>query len=360
MLQRLVQRTTTPSKTPGGRSGIPRLAAGILERIEGIDEGDGIVSETCALIRIQRLRVENANAVSGSLTWGFPPPSAFLGFAHALERRLDSVKLGGVGIVCHAFDPQVAFSRGPWQPGRFRLARFPYIAGWKKFQDKPSSIVEEGRAHLEVTLLIEVLTELDEDRLDALGRRIQSVLPTLRLAGGSPRHWRTVDFLEWPEWEEDQREAFRKLRYRLLPGFALVKREDLLNRHLQHLKQDNPDITPLDAFLDLLALHVDPVEDNGKVQWQRRSRPGWLVPLPTGYAGLSPLHAPGEVANARDPETPFRFAEALYTIGQWLSPHRLTHLEQMLWHTETDQDNGLYLCQNRYSQFSKETHDDED
>ncbi|RMD57343.1 type I-F CRISPR-associated protein Csy2, partial [Candidatus Parcubacteria bacterium] len=179
------------------------------------------MNETCALIRIQRLRVENANAVSGNLTWGFPPPSAFLGFAHALERQLDLVKLGGVGIVCHAFDPQVAFSRGPWQPGRFRLARHPYIAGWKKFEKGASAIVEEGRAHLEVTLLLEVLTELDEDRLNTLAHETQSVLPTLRLAGGNPRHWRAVDVLEWPEWEEDQREAFRKLRYRLLPGFAL-------------------------------------------------------------------------------------------------------------------------------------------
>lgn len=316
------------------------------------------MNDTCALILLQHLQVENANAVSGNLTWGFPPPSAFLGFAHALQRRLEAVRLGGVGIVCHAFDPQVAFPDGPWWPGRFRLARHPYIAGWKKFKNETAALIEEGKAHLEVTLLIEVLTELDENERDVLAHRIRSLLPALRLAGGGLRNCRGVAVPEWPEWEEDQRAAFRKLRYRLLPGFTLVQREDLLDKHLQ----DNPDATPLDAFMDLLALHVDPVKDEetGKVQWQSRSRPGWLVPLPVGYAGLSPLHGPGDVANARDPSTPFRFVESLYTIGQWLGPHRLTHLGQMLWHSETDRDNGLYLCRNRYSQFAKEIQHGED
>ena len=37
-----------------------------------------------AVLLLPRLRVQNANAISSPLTWGFPPPSAFTGFAHAL------------------------------------------------------------------------------------------------------------------------------------------------------------------------------------------------------------------------------------------------------------------------------------
>lgn len=70
------------------------------------------------LLILPRLQIQNANAISGPLTWGFPTPTAFTGFAHALERRLSEGSpydfgevregFGGVGIVCHGFQPQVA------------------------------------------------------------------------------------------------------------------------------------------------------------------------------------------------------------------------------------------------------------
>ena len=37
---------------------------------------------------LRHLKVENANAISG-LTYGFPAISHFLGFTHALSRRLE-------------------------------------------------------------------------------------------------------------------------------------------------------------------------------------------------------------------------------------------------------------------------------
>ena len=46
--------------------------------------------EAGGLLILPRLQVQNANAVSGPLTWGFPAPTAFTGFAHALDRRLSS------------------------------------------------------------------------------------------------------------------------------------------------------------------------------------------------------------------------------------------------------------------------------
>ena len=86
-----------------------------------------------------------------------------------------------------------------------------------------------------------------------------------------------------------------------------------------------------------------------RVSWAVRRKPGWLVPLPVGYAGISPLYAPGEVDNMRDSTSPFRFVESLYSLGQWISPHRLDSLQQLLWTQESAADTGIYRCINRYS-----------
>ena len=68
------------------------------------------MTEINTLLTLPRLRVQAANAVSGPLTWGFPSPTAFTGFAHALERRLATdlpAGFQGIGIICHRFEPQI-------------------------------------------------------------------------------------------------------------------------------------------------------------------------------------------------------------------------------------------------------------
>lgn len=310
------------------------------------------MSETAALIELRHLRVHNANAVSGPLSWGFPSPTAFVGFTHALQRGLDGVRLGGIGIVCHGFEPRITRPPGSYTH-RFRLMRHPYIAGWKKFQNKAAALVEEGRADLEVTLLIELLDELDEDTHEELTACIGARLPTMRIAGGTVQDATPdIDIHVWPETLDDAHEQFRRKRYRWLPGFALVERRDQLEAHLASMRQQTPDSTSLEALLDILALHVSPHTDEktGKTEWQVEDREGWLVPLPLGYGALSGLYEPGTVRNARDSTIPFRFVETLYSVGQWLSPHRLTSLNQLLWHAETDAEQGLYLCRNYYKE----------
>lgn len=56
-----------------------------------------------SLILLRRLRVENANAIAG-VTWGFPAITHFLGFTHALSRKLTQshgLRLDGCAVVCH-------------------------------------------------------------------------------------------------------------------------------------------------------------------------------------------------------------------------------------------------------------------
>jgi len=314
------------------------------------------MSDVFALVLLPHLKVQNANAISGPLTWGFPSPTAFAGFAHALERKFAAELdegFAGVGIICHHFEPQVF-----QPPGRrtqvFRLTRNPVGKDGGTL-----ALVEEGRAHMEVSLVIAVRDYKSEGDGRDLAERLHHAAQGMRLAGGSLLHQEGKRYQAqwWPlagDVEGDAR-IFRRLRRRLLPGFALVQRDDLLADHLAEMRATQPDSNTLDALLDLSRLNIEPVvsqadEHDAPVKWEIRRKPGWLVPLPIGYAGISPLYAPGEVENARDAATPFRFVESLYSLGEWVSPHRLNDLSQLLWTQETDAANGIYRCINRYSE----------
>jgi CRISPR-associated protein Csy2 len=61
-----------------------------------------------------------------------------------------------------------------------------------------------------------------------------------------------------------------------------------------------------------------------------------------GYKGISPLYEAGEVKSARDSNVPFRFVEAVYGIGEWVSPHRLSDINDLMWRYHIEDD--FYLC----------------
>ena len=311
------------------------------------------------LLILPRLQIQNANAISGPLTWGFPSPTAFTGFAHALERRLKDhsgdLKLGfgGVGIVCHRLEPQVS------QPAGRRTQVFCLTRNPMGKDGAPMALVEEGRAHMEVSLVIVVKDRFDDFDGNEWAKTAHYAVQGMRLAGGSLLPARNGERYEaW--WQvlaknlNSQDEVLGKLRRRLLPGFALVQREDLLAERLAEIRIEQPHATALDALLDLSRLNIEPTTLNPDqpeaVAWQVRKPPGWIVPLPVGYAGISPLYEASEVENTRDGLTPFRFVECLYSLGQWVSPHRLKHFHQLFWHTEADLENGIYRCLNRYSE----------
>lgn len=314
-----------------------------------------------AVILLPRLQVQNANAVSGPLTWGFPSPTAFAGFMHAMQRKVANelaLRFEGVGIVCHRFEPQVSRPAGKYTQV-FNLTRNPLTK-----EGSTAAIVEEGRAHMEISLLIAIRGRIDSDEIEFVAQRLMQVAHTMRLAGGSllPQQQGKryePQLLTLPQSEVERDAIFRKLKRRLLPGFALVQREDRLAEHLGEMRVTNATANALDALLDLTRLNIEPDQPNSdkpeEKQWGIRRHPGWLVPIPVGYAAISPLYQPGEVLNARDDGTPFRFVESLYSLGEWVSPHRLTSLQQLLWHHHSDIERGLYCCVNHYSKYQQET-----
>lgn len=312
------------------------------------------------VIVLPHLQVRNANAVSSPLTWGFPPPSAFTGFAHALERKLrdqgHALNIAGVGVVAHRFEPQTFRPPGRYHDV-FCLTRNPHDK-----DGNPSAIVEEGRAHLELSLILAIRADgfIDKFTQEQIASSAQHLAFGMRLAGGSitPSEANTDALLEaWPD-QEDQAKTWRKLRRKLLPGFALVSREALLSEHLAALPQTTPPSTSLDALLDLCRLNMVPKpavadgkNDAGiKVEWRNhRNHRGWLVPLPVGYAAISELHPAGTVRGARDPSIPFRFVESVLSLGEWINPLRVRSLDQVLWWHDAQPEAGLYRLRNDYA-----------
>ncbi len=309
---------------------------------------------------LPRLDLTAANAVSGPMSWGFPAPTAFTGFAHALQLQLkDWIQEGvaGVGIVCHRFDPQISQPSGS-RTFVFCLNRHPVGK-----DGKPPSIVEEGKANLEISLVIALKDDIDTDDKDDFLEALMNTVARMRIAGGSIRlpenSWRNrPELLHWADDLKTQKEQFRTVSRKLLPGFALVLRNDRMQQTLGVLKQQDDSASALDAVLEHGRMRffaervVDPKDESqDKANWSVKRKQGWTVPLPVGYASISELYDPGVVRNVRDKTVPFQFVESLYSIGEWLGPHRIDRLEQLLWTHQHDAEKGLYLCQNDYERY---------
>ncbi len=100
------------------------------------------------LLLLPHIRIENANAVAG-LTWGFPAITHFLGYVHALSRRVSEfgVSFTGCAVINHEHHIQ-AYSSG--RDYQFALTRNPLTK-----EGKTAAFNEEGRMHLTVSLLVE-------------------------------------------------------------------------------------------------------------------------------------------------------------------------------------------------------------
>jgi CRISPR-associated protein Csy2 len=340
-------------------------------------------------LAVVRLRVEHASIISSHLTWGFPSPTAFVGFGHALERQLQAkgldLNIVGVGVVCHAFHPQVDDSGYTLQ---LNLARHPLESN-----GSAPALVEEGKAHLDVSVLLGLtgshllgVWPSDDQQVSpetkAFLDQLYGQMLQMRLAGGSVFAHRTrPQLMAWSS--GDVSKQSRKLYRRLLPGFSVMDRSELIATHQTWLAQHPPFLaqaasadampTRLDTLLDLARLNIgaDPSFDdsetpedvssndslsqqtdaeadpsNAKVKWRVRPRPahqqGWLIPVPLGYGALTDVQPAGSVDGARDDQSPVVFVESLIGLGEWISPHRITDLASTLWAYLPDTEHGVY------------------
>lgn len=306
---------------------------------------------------LKGVEVQNANAISG-MTWGFPSPTHFLGFAHALSRKLKVetskvISLGGVAIVCHSHEVQAQKPGG--YESVFSLTRDPLTK-----DGKTAPFNEEGRMHMTVSLIIEVNGEAGDINLDHtieenrtfIINRVKELALRQRLAGGVITSIKNVS---WVDTVNFDRKKLRRMMLRLLPGFVLQDRTDSLIEHHESLTSTELSRDMLDSLLDFISFQSVAVpdkdtedgrtlEEGDKCEWSLLPKPqkGWFVPVSIGYKAISEVYDPGTVKNARDNETPFCFVESAYGLGQWMSPHRVEDLKDIIWSYSVEDD--LYLC----------------
>ncbi|KPA98242.1 type I-F CRISPR-associated protein Csy2 [Pseudomonas asplenii] len=314
------------------------------------------------LLVIPRIQVQNANSLSSPLTHGFPSMTAFLGLMWALERKVREagldVQFNATTVVAHRHEEQVT-TEGYVQT--LRLTRNPINR-----DGSTAAIVEEGRIHLEISLVFGIQSESlntsqnEEEDSSKLALQVRDILSQMRIAGGSVIPSRAPlrkqrPFIVSMVGEDGRDELFRKIKLSLLPGFVLVDRTDLLEqRHQEQLALD-PDASKLDTWLSLSRVNwtCTPGEPEQKAHWENdRKGKGWIVPIPIGYGALGDVQDPGAVTHARDAQTSFRFVESLYSVGEWISPHRLHSAKQMLWYADSAPEEWRYRCRNDYRSTS--------
>ena len=294
------------------------------------------------LLIIPQLRIHNANALSSPYTIGFPAMTAWLGGAHALQRKLHAAQFNDLvftraAVACHSIDLQTYKGRGDYVHS---------IIGTGNPLDKNGnrpSFIEEARCHLTVSLVLEY-EGVDQDDADAFKAAIETQLSTLKLAGGDILDFKSPELLK-----VDGADDLAKLTRKLMPGYVLKERRDLM---IEAMQRQGEHLDAIATLLDYLSVqHRSETDETGQAEWTaKRKTAGWIVPIATGFHGISAL---GIAENQRDPNTPHRFAETLVTLGEFVMPYRIKRLDELLWRSHYDPENHFYLIQQHNS---KETH----
>ncbi|RGS74475.1 type I-F CRISPR-associated protein Csy2 [Mitsuokella sp. AF21-1AC] len=308
------------------------------------------MNRTKKYLLLRHVKIHNANAFSSPLTIGFPAMTAWLGAMHALERKLrqhealSDIRLTKLSVSCHDFNLQTYKGPGDYVNSVIITAN-PLRKKGASFERPP--FIEEARVHLTISLLIEI-DGLLPDSFSIFIEKTTEALMGMKIAGGD-----ILDFLPIQDPmeststrnsrlllvdEENEKDVRRTVRS-LMPGYVLVERRQLLKRKQEELNQQ--DI--LQVMLDLLALHYEYDDEQDSWSLQPRKEKGWLVPIVTGFKGLTPL---GHIANQRDASTLHRFAEPVLTLGEFKMAHRFDCIDDMMWHYHYDKDKDLYVCVN--------------
>lgn len=137
---------------------------------------------------------------------------------------------------------------------------------------------------------------------------------------------------------------------------------DLNEAWLEHKSQPYQINNLPEAISSYFSKHEESLPKNLIHQWQeyqtptnktpaeweyvKKPRAGFLVPIMTGYKAITEVFPAGEIEGSRDIETNLCFVEAVHSIGEWQSVHRLKELQDWqdsVWNYKYEKD--WYLCQ---------------
>lgn len=293
------------------------------------------------ILLIPNIKIHNANALSSPYTIGFPAMTAWLGFMHALERKLknsdfNDTKFSGLIVSCLDMNLHTFKGEGDYVSSIVITKNPPDEPG------KPPSFIEEARVDIEVSIAIEcqINNAIDYDKFTDF---IDGLLHQLKIASGDIISFKPSKYLQI-----DDNVAHALTRY-LMPGFCLVSRQDLMQQAMEE-GQDS-----INAMLDYLKITTDiEIDDNKKITKSKpyKKEKGWIVPIAIGYQGISDLD---QLKNSRDTVTPHRFAESIVTLGEFKMPYHFDTINEMIWRYQVDEENNLYLCQNTFLPTNQES-----
>lgn len=293
------------------------------------------MSKVKKLLLLPHIKVHNANALSSPFTIGFPAMTAWLGAAHALQRKLNAdgfkeLEFMATAVVSHKADLQIFKGVGDYVNSIVATSN-PLDKDGKR-----PAFIEEARCHLEISMLIE-FNGVDKDEEEKVKARVLHHLSgRMKIAGGDILDFKKPDLIRVKEGDDEQ---LSRLRRRLMPGYAVVERRELMKEAMCE------GVDAMDALLDYLSIHHRCEEKEGETTWtSSRKVPGWIVPIATGFQGISEL---GKAKNQRDPNTPHRFAESVVTLGEFKMPYKIESVDEILWRYEVDRENSLYLCEQK-------------
>ncbi len=323
---------------------------------------------------LNRINIQNANCIAG-FTWGFPAITNFLGFTHALQRKLSNdynIEFDGCGVISHDYQLQV-YKPKPKANFEFIQSKFSYTfkPKFEKGRMKDPSIIEEGKMNLTASLVIKFSKELlaKEEKIKDFKSIVLEHCLANRLAGGVILSVARVDLFS-ASTEKQQEQLIRKVKRLCMPGFVLMDRSEYLKKHFGNLIKSQPDTELLDAWLDFSAMKYQAIPKSQNddetstydtdADWERVPKPGkgWSVPLMVGYKAISREYKVGEIKNTRHSDADStvigtRFVEAVHSVGEWKSLHRINNFDEIIWAYQAKDD--WYLCtQNKISTTSQQ------
>ncbi|WP_444183142.1 type I-F CRISPR-associated protein Csy2 [Dialister hominis] len=291
---------------------------------------------------IRKMQIHNANAMSSTYTIGVPAMTAWLGAVHALERKVrglnqkkredtDFSEIHFTGVAVSFHKTRLHVFKGAYGNAIVNTANPLKIDG-----TRPSAI-EEPRIDLVVSILIE-MKGFKADEKETLLEKVRNKIWRMKIAGGDINGIQSISI---EAANEDNLAEVRHLRSRLMPGYVIIERRDILKQEMGN------GANGLDALLDYTKVNMSARKDeSGKVTgWDySRKGTGWIVPIAVGFKGLSPL---GICRNQRDKETQHRFAESVVTLGEFRMPYHFDSIDDMMWRYAYDESQELYLCRNQ-------------
>jgi len=281
---------------------------------------------------ISNLRLQDVNSSGSAYTIGFPAMTAWLGAVHAMQRSLnekqglESLKFTGVAVVCHKQYQQISkheFSLSMMGTGN------PLTEKGTR-----SSFIEEGRCNLQVSLLI-ACENLNRDIDNTVEMCLSDQLMRMKVAGGTAFGF--GDITSW--YPDDEEKTKRDLMRRLMPGYIIIERRDLMKQ-----ESDADDRDALDRLLYRLQVASSLSESDDKHWKHHRNQNGWIVPLAVGFRDLSGSLA---VRNQRSTKYDHHFVEPVLTLGEFVLPYRCGSIQNMIWRYQYNEEQGLYVCVNQ-------------